>query len=100
MSGSVQDWLVMGIMFAGAPALALARRWDAVAAGETLPRACGPVPAPQPEPKPEITAAPRPAAPTPALAPAPAFLRLGRVDEGMDAERRSRRRQGLIRAGY
>jgi hypothetical protein len=99
MSGSVQDWLFMGIMFAGAPALALARRWDAVAAGETLPRACGPAPAPTPEPKAEPVLAPRPAI-TPALAPAPAFLRLGRVDECADAERRARRHEGLVRAGY
>jgi hypothetical protein len=99
MSASVQDWLVMGIMFAGAPALALARRWDAVRAGETLPRACGPAPAPRPERTPEPIMEPRPTA-TPVLAPGPAFLRLGRVDEGMDADRRSRRRQGLYRAGY
>ena len=99
MSGSIQDWLAIGIMFAGAPALVLARRWDAVRAGETLPRACGPAPAPAPCPdaKPRPAAAPRPA---PALAAAPAFLRLGRADEGMDAERRARRREGLIRAGY
>ena len=96
MSASVQDWLVMGIMFAGAPALVLARRWDAVRAGETLPRACGPASAPQPETKRDPVVEPRPAA-TPALA--PAFLRLGRVDEGMDAERRARR-HGLYRAGY
>lgn len=85
----------MGIMFAGTPALVLARRWDAVAAGETLPRACGPAPAPQPEP----VAAPQPV-PVPVLPPAPAFLRLGRVDEYADAERRSRRHEGLVRAGY
>jgi hypothetical protein len=89
MSGSMQDWLVMGIAFAGTPALALAGRWDEVAAGETLPRACGP----------ERPA--RPAlAPEPAREPAPAFLRLCRVDEGMDADRRARRHEGLVRAGY
>jgi hypothetical protein len=38
--------------------------------------------------------------PTPTPAPAPVFLRLGRVDEGMDAERRARRHEGLVRAGY
>lgn len=97
MSASVQDWLVMGLMFAGTPALVLARRWDAVAAGETLPRACGPAPAPRPELKPEPVATPLPA---PTLVPAPAFLRLGRVDEGMDAERRARRYEGFVRAGY
>ena len=87
----------MGIMFAGTPALVLARRWDAVAAGETLPRACGPAPAPKPEPVREPVAAPLP---IPAPAPVPAFLRLGRVDEYADAERRSRRHEGLVRAGY
>ena len=87
----------MGIMFAGTPALVLARRWDAVRAGETLPRACGPAPAPQPEPVREPVATPLPA---PTFAPAPAFLRLGRVDEGMDAERRARRYEGVVRAGY
>jgi hypothetical protein len=97
MSANVQDWFVMGLMFAGTPALVLARRWQAVAAGETLPRACGPAPAPRPETKPEPVAAPQPA---PGLAPVPAFLRLCRVDEGMDAERRSRRPEGFLRAGY
>jgi hypothetical protein len=96
MSDSMHDWLLMGIGFAGAPALALARRWDAVAAGESLPRACGPVPAPRPEAKPEPVAA----APEPVLEPAPAFLRLCRVDEGMDADRRARRHRGLVRPGY
>jgi len=91
MDANMQLWLVMGIMFAGMPALVLARRWDAVAVGETLQRACGPAPAPRPEP----VAAPRPAA-----EPALAFLRLGRVDEGADAERRARRHEGLVRAGY
>ena len=95
MSGSVQDWLAIGIMFAGAPALVLARRWDAVRAGETLPRACGPAPAPKPEP----VLAPQPVT-IPALNPAPAFLRLGRVDEHADADRRARRHEGLVRAGY
>lgn len=85
----------MGMMFAGAPALVLARRWDAVKAGETLPRACGPAPEPRPAPKPEPAAAP-----PPALAPARAYLRLGRVDEYVDAERRSMRHEGFIRAGY
>jgi hypothetical protein len=96
MSGGMHEWLVMGVTFAGAPALALARRWDAVAAGETLPRACGPVcpePAPQPVPDPVV-------APEPACGPAPAYLRLGRVCENMDADRRARRYQGLVRAGY
>jgi len=88
----------MGIMFAGAPALVLARRWDAVSAGETLPRACRPEPAPRPEARPEPVLAPQPA--TPGLAPAPAFLRLGRVDEYVDAERRARRHEGFVRAGY
>jgi len=89
MHASMQDWIVMGIMFAGAPALVLARRWDAVSAGETLPRACR---------RPEPVLAPQPA--TPGLAPAPAFLRLGRVDEYVDAERRARRHEGFVRAGY
>lgn len=93
----MQDWLVMGIMFAGTPALVLARRWDAVAAGETLPRACGPASTPAPEARPEPVPASQPAA-TPALA--PAFLRLGRVDEYVDAERRARRHEGFVRAGY
>jgi hypothetical protein len=97
MSGNVQDWVAIGIMFAGTPALVLARRWDAVRAGETLPRACGPAPAPRPEASPEPVPAPQPAA-TPALA--PAFLRLGRVDEYVDAERRARRHEGFVRAGY
>ena len=95
MSGIMHDWLVMGITFAGAPALALARRWDAVEAGETLPRACRPEPSPKPAPRP----APEPPA-EPAHAPAPAYLRLCRIDEGMDADRRSRRHEGLVRAGY
>lgn len=95
----MQDWLVMGIMFAGTPALVLARRWDAVSAGETLPRACGPEPAPRPEAKPEPAPAPQPAG-APVLAPAPAFLRLGRVNEYVDAERRARRHEGFVRAGY
>ena len=89
----------MGIMFAGAPALVLARRWDAVSAGETLPRACGPELKPQAQPKPEPALAPRPAA-TPAFAPAPAYLRLGRVDEYIDAERRARRHEGFVRAAW
>ncbi len=97
MNGGMYDWLVMGVTFAGAPALALARRWDAVAAGETLPRACGPAPAPRPAPKP--AAAPEPVI-APARQPAPAYLRLCRVDEGMDADRRARRHAGLVRAGY
>jgi len=96
MNGGMYDWLVMGITFAGAPALVLARRWDAVAAGETLPRACGPAPA-----APEPVAAPAPVvAPQPAFEPAPAYLRLCRVDENMDADRRARRHEGLVRAGY
>ena len=92
----MHEWLVMGITFAGAPALALARRWDAVAAGETLPRACGPVrpePAPRPVPGPAV-------APEPVHAPAPAYLRLCRVGEDMDADRRARRHEGMVRAGY
>jgi hypothetical protein len=94
MSGSMHEWLVMGVTFAGAPALALARRWDAVAAGETLPSACGPVrpePAPRPVPEPVTE---------PVHAPVPAYLRLCRVDENMDADRRARRHEGLVRAGY
>jgi hypothetical protein len=87
--------LAMNIVaFAGAPALALAGRRDAVEAGETLPRACGPVrPAPPPRPAPEPV-------PEPVHAPAPAYLRLCRVDENMDADRRARRHKGLVRAGY
>ena len=97
MSGGMHDWMVMGIMFAGAPALALSRRWDALAAGVTLPRACGPVP----ESKPVRTPYPRPVAPpVPEHAPAYSFLRLCRVDEGMDAERRAGRYEGMVRAGY
>ena len=100
MNGDMQSWLVMGLMFAGAPTLALARRWDAVRAGETLPRACGPLPAP-PAPRPEARPAPEPhPIAEPALVPAPAFLRLGRIDEGHDADRRARRHEGLVRAGY
>ena len=91
----MHDWLVMGVTFAGAPALALARRWDAVRAGETLPRACGPEPAPTPEARP----VPAPVA-QPACQPAYSYLRLGRVCEHMDADRRSRRHEGLVRAGY
>ena len=89
----------MGMMFAGTPALVLARRWDAVEAGVTLPRACGPAPAPVPERAPEAGTPPEPV-PAPAFAAAPAFLRLGRIDENFDAERRSRRHEGLVRAGY
>ena len=97
MNHGMYEWLVMGITFAGAPALVLARRWDAVAAGETLPRACGPAPAPEPARQP----APEPViVPEPALAPAPAYLRLCRVDEGMDADRRARRHGGMVRAGW
>jgi hypothetical protein len=91
MSGGMQEWLVMGVTFAGAPALALAGRWDAVEAGETLPRACGPEPEPRPMPEPVAE---------PVHAPAPAYLRLCRVDENMDADRRARRHEGLVRAGY
>ena len=91
----MHDWLIMGIMFAGAPALVLARRWDAVAAGITILRACGPAPA---EP---VVVKPRPAAaPEPVFTPEPAYLRLCRVDENMDADRRARRHEGLVRAGY
>lgn len=91
----------MGMMFAGTPALALARRWDAVAAGETLPRARGPVPTEtaRPAPKPATVAPPEPAI-APAIGPTPAFLRLGRVHEYVDAERRARRHAGFVRAGY
>ena len=98
MSGDVQNWLVMGLMFAGAPTLALARRWDAVRAGETLPRACGTLPAPKPAAPVRIPELPPIVEPAPA--PAYAFLRLGRVDEGFDAERRAMRHEGLVRAGY
>ncbi len=94
MSGIMHDWLVMGITFAGAPALALSRRWEAVAAGETLPRASKSAPAPKP-----VRPAPEPVA-EPVHAPAPAYLRLCRIDEGMDADRRSRRHEGLVRAAY
>jgi hypothetical protein len=89
----MQDWLFLGLTFAGGPALALRGRWDAVEAGETLPRACGPELPGRPAPRP----APEPAGEP---APAPAFLRLCRVDEGVDADRRARRCQGLVRAGY
>ena len=94
----MHEWLVMGVTFAGAPALALARRWDAVAAGETIPRACGPVrpeaaPAPRPSPGPVIV-------PEPVYAPAHAYLRLSRFGEDMDADRRARRHEGMVRAGY
>lgn len=97
MTSVMQEWLVMGITFAGAPALALARRWDAVAAGETIPRACGPAPVAAPEPVPETVPAPEPM-PEPACR--PAYLRLGRGDDSVDADRRARRRQGMVRAGY
>jgi hypothetical protein len=97
MSTVMHEWLVVGITFAGAPALALARRWDAVEAGETIPRACGPAPVETPEPGPEATPAPEPVA-EPAYA--PAYLRLGRVDDSVDADRRARRYQGMVRAGY
>ena len=95
MYGVMQDWMIMGIMFAGTPAMVLARRWDAVAAGITVPRAAGPAPAPQPARRPD----PRPVI-DPVLAPAPAYLRLCRVDECIDAERRAGRREGMVRAGY
>lgn len=95
MNGSMIDWLIMGIMFAGAPALVLARRWDAVAAGLTIPRECGPAPVEAPVPAPEPLAAPEPI-----LEPAPAYLRLCRVDESSDAERRRRRHLGMVRAGF
>lgn len=97
MNGNMHDWLVMGITFAGAPALVLARRWDAVEAGETIPRACGPAPAESPAPEP--LASPEPVA-EPVYTPAPAYLRLGRVDESGDADRRRRRHLGMVRAGY
>ena len=93
MNGGMHDWIVMGVMFAGAPALALARRWDAIAAGETLPRACGPEPARRPAAAPVRTPEVRPVI-DPERAPAPAYLRLCRIDEGMDAERRARRHEG------
>ena len=94
MSGSMHEWVVMGLSFAGAPALALARRWDAVAAGDTIPRACGLVrPKALPLPRPEPVAGP-------IHAPLPAYLRLCRVDENMDADRRARRHEGMVRAGY
>lgn len=101
MSAIMHDWMVMGVMFAGAPSLALARRWDALAAGETLPRACGPARAPKPAAVPVRAPAPQPIA-EPDLQPAPAyaFLRLCRVDEGMDAERRAGRYEGMVRAAY
>lgn len=95
MNGNMIDWLIMGIMFAGAPALVLARRWDAVAAGLTIPRECGPAPVEAFEPVAEPVAAPEPA-----FEPAPVYLRLGRADESGDADRRRRRHLGLVRAGY
>jgi hypothetical protein len=94
MNNGMNNWLVMGIAFAGAPALALLGRWKEVEAGETLPRNCGPRPA-----EPAVAPAPE-AASEPAFQPAPAFLRLCRVDEGMDADRRRRRYEGMVRAGY
>ena len=93
MDGSMIDWLITGIMFAGAPALVLARRWDAIAAGLTIPRECGPAPAEAAVPAPKPVAAP-----APDLAPAPVYLRLCRVDEHMDADRRARRHAGMVRA--
>ncbi len=93
MDGSMFDWLITGIMFAGAPALVLARSWDAVAAGITIPRECGPAPA-----EPAVPAPGPVAAPGPDLAPGFVYLRLCRVDEHMDAERRARRREGMVRA--
>ena len=95
MNGNMIDWLIMGIMFAGAPTLVLARRWDAVAAGITIPRECGPVPVAAPAPAPEPLAVPEPA-----FQPARVFLRLGRGDESSDADRRRRRHLGLVRAGF
>ena len=95
MTSTMHDWLLMGVAFAGAPALALARRWDAVAAGETLPRACGPAATPKPEVRPVFEPAAEPVA-----QPAYAYLRLCRVDENMDADRRARRHEGMVRAGY
>jgi len=95
MNAGMYEWLIMGITFAGAPALVLARRWDAVAAGQTIPRLCGPTPVEAPAPGPEPIAVPEPG-----LTPAPAFLRLGRIDENMDADRRARRHEGLVRAGF
>lgn len=95
MNGHMIDWLIMGIMFAGAPALVLARRWDAVAAGLTIPRECGPAPVEAPAIAPEPVAAPEPS-----FEPAPVYLRLGRIDESGDADRRRRRHLGLVRAGF
>ena len=97
MNDPMHEWLFMGMAFAGAPALALVGRWDAVEAGETLPRACGPArparpaetPAPAPVPEAE-----------PVWQPAPAYLRLSRTDEGLDADRRRRRYEGMVRASY
>ena len=91
MNGPMHEWLVVGLSFAGAPALAIAGRWDEGEAGETLPRARGPRPAPKPETASDARSAP---------AYAPAYLRLGRIDENMDADRRRRRYQGMVRAGY
>ena len=93
MTSGMQEWLVMGLTFAGAPALALARRWDAVEAGETLPRACGPEPVAAPVPVPESLPIPEPTC-------RPAYLRLGRIDDSVDADRRARRYQGMVRAGF
>ena len=90
----MQDWLVMGIMFAGTPGRILARRWAAVAGGETPPRVGCPSPEAKPAPETGLVQATRPAATR-----APAFLRLGRVDENADAERRAGRCKGFVRTG-
>jgi hypothetical protein len=96
MNNPMHEWLFLGLSFAGAPALALVGRWEEVEAGETLPRACGPArPAPPPADAPEPVPPPEPA-----WQPARAYLRLGRGDEGMDADRRRRRYEGMVRASY
>lgn len=96
MNNPMHEWLFLGLSFAGAPALALVGRWEEVEAGESLPRAArAPLPAPEP----------RPATESPPVAehapqPAPAYLRLSRTDEGLDADRRRRRYEGMVRAAY
>ena len=97
MNNPMHEWLLLGLSFAGAPALALVGRWEEVEAGETLPRAArAPRPAPEPSPASEPVHGAEPV-----LAPVPGFLRLYRVsDEMMDADRRAYRRAGMVRAGY
>lgn len=74
------QWLIVTLGLAGVPATALAGRWEEAGTGEDLADL-----APAPNAAPE---------------PLPVYLRLCRVDEAMDADRRAARRPGMVRAGY